>query len=70
MKKFTFVLIALIAGAFAMQMNAQEEKDYSRSAIFNSLPAGFEQVGETSIYYDIDYRRAAGPGYQYGIIIN
>lgn len=69
MKKLTFVLIALIAGAFAMQMNAQEVKEYSRSTIYSYLPDGFEQVGETSIYYDIDYRRAAGPGYQYGISI-
>ena len=68
MKKFTFVLIALIAGAFAMQMNAQE-KEYTRSTIYSYLPSGFEQVGETSIYYDIDYRPAAGPGYQYGICI-
>ena len=67
MKKFTFLLVALVA--FALQINAQDEKDHSRSAIFNDLPAGYEQVGETSIYYDIDYRRAAGAGYQYGISI-
>ena len=52
MKKFTFILIALVAGAFAMQMNAQEEKDHSRSAIYSYLPSGFERVGETSVYYD------------------
>ena len=68
MKKFTFVLIALLASAFAMQINAQE-KEPARSTIYDYLPAGFEQVGETSIYYDIDYRSAAGPGYQYGICI-
>ena len=68
MKKFTFVLIALLAGAFAMQMNAQE-KDHSRSTIYSYLPAGFEQVGETSVYYNIVYCSAAGPGYQYGISI-
>lgn len=65
MKKFTFVLIALLAGAFVM--NAQEEKVPARSSIYSTLPSGFEQVGETSLYYDIDYRSAAGPGYQYGI---
>jgi hypothetical protein len=68
MKKFTFVLIALIACGFAMQMNAQE-KDHSRSTIYSYLPDGFEQVGETSLYYDIALRSAAGPGSQYGISI-
>lgn len=69
MKKLTFVLIAFLASAFVMQMNAREEKVPMRSSIYSSLPDGFEQVGETSLYYDIDYRRAAGPGYQYGISI-
>lgn len=67
MKKFTFVLIALLAGVFFM--NAQDLKEPARSSIYTSLPAGFEQVGETSLYYDIDYRSAVGPGYQYGICL-
>ena len=69
MKKLTFVLIAFLASASVMQMNAREEKVPMRSSIYSNLPDGFEQVGETSLYYDIDYRRAAGPGYQYGISI-
>ena len=68
MKKLTFLLLALVACAFVM--NADEpEKVPMRSAIFSSLPSGFEQVGETSLYYDVDYRYAVGPGYQYGFSI-
>ena len=69
MKKITVLLIALIAGAFAMQMNAAPGKAPMRSAIFSSLPSGFQQLGNTSIYYSIDRRQAAGPGYQYGVSI-
>ena len=58
-----------MACGFAMQVNAEPEKVPMRSSIFSSLPSGFEQVGETSLYYDIDYRYAMGPGYQYGYCI-
>lgn len=71
MKKITFLLIALVACGFAMQMNAQPAKAPMRSAIYDEddLPSYFKQVGETSLYYDIDYRYAMGPGYQYGYCI-
>ena len=66
MKKITVLLIALIAGAFAMQMNAAPGKAPMRSAIFSSLPSGFQQLGNTSIYYNVSERNAAGPGAQTG----
>ena len=69
MKKITVLLVALIAGAFAVQVNAGPGKAPARSAIFSSLPDGFEQVGNTSIYYDISDRNAAGPGSQAGYSI-
>ena len=68
MKKIYVLLFALIAGAFAMQMNAAPGKAPSRSSIYNS-DQGFAQLGSTSIYYDISQRSAAGPGQQYGVSI-
>lgn len=69
MKKLTFLLAALMA-CVALQVNAQEKLPM-RSAIYDydEMPSGFEQVGETSLYYDIAWRSAAGPGYQCGISI-
>ena len=67
MKKLTFLLLALVACAFAM--NAQPNKAPMRSSIYSSLPSGFVQAGESSIYYSIDARSAAGPGTQYGVSI-
>ena len=67
MKKFTLLMIALIACAFAM--NAGPRKAPMRSSIYNSLPSGFVQAGESSIYYSIAQRESAGPGNQYGISI-
>ena len=69
MKKLTFLLAALMA-CFALQANAQQ-KAPMRSAIFDdsNLPSEYEQIGETSLYYDITERYAAGAGYQYGISI-
>ena len=69
MKKITVLLIALIAGAFAMQVNAESGKEPMRSSIYSSLPSGFQQAGESSIYYSIDRRESAGPGNQYGVSI-
>ena len=40
-----------------------------RSSTYSYLPSGYQQLGSTSIYYSIDERQAAGPGYQYGISI-
>lgn len=68
MKKITVLLFALIAGAFAMQLNAAPGKAPARSSIYNSNQ-GFTQLGSTSIYYDISKRSAAGPGDQYGVSI-
>ena len=67
MKKFTFLLIALLIGAFAL--SAQPKKAPARSSIYNSLPSGFQQLGSSSIYYRIAQNEAAGPGSQYGISI-
>ena len=67
MKKVTFLLIALIVGAFAM--NAQPQKAPMRSSIYDNLPSGYVQAGESSIYYSIAQRSAAGPGTQWGISI-
>ena len=67
MKKFTFIMIALITCAFAM--NAGPSKAPARSSIYNSLPSGFQQLGTSSIYYRIAQNDAAGPGSQYGISI-
>lgn len=71
MRKITFLLIALIAGAFAMQVNAQDEyeKTPMRSSVYSYLPSGYVQAGESSIYYSIAQRPAAGPGTQWGISI-
>ncbi|MBQ6078946.1 MAG: hypothetical protein IJK93_01600 [Muribaculaceae bacterium] len=68
MRKLTFILFALIAGSFAMQMNAAPGKAPARSAIYHS-DQGFTRLGNTSIFYDISRRSASGPGYQYGISI-
>ena len=67
MKKITFLLVAMIAGAFAM--SAQPEKAPMRSSIYGELPSDYVQAGESSIYYSIARRSAAGPGTQWGISI-
>ena len=67
MKKLTLLLLALLAGTCAMQVNAAPGKAPMRSSIYTTLPSGFQRLGSTSIYYSIDRRQAAGPGYQYGI---
>lgn len=69
MKKLTFLLVALMVSSFAMQVNAQPAKAPMRSKIFNSLPGGFTQVGNTSIYVSVTAREAAGPGVQTGYSI-
>ena len=68
MKKFTFLLLALVACAFVMSAD-ELGMEPNRSAIYEDVPSGFERVGNTSIFYDIAYRSAAGPGSQYGISI-
>lgn len=67
MKKITILLFVLIAGAFAM--SAQPEKAPMRSSIYDELPSGYVQAGESSVYYSIAQRSAAGPGTQWGISI-
>jgi len=69
MKKITILLFAVLAGAFAMQVSAQPSKGPARSNVYSSLPDGYEQLGSTSIYYDIAQRYANGPGNQYGVSI-
>ena len=69
MRKLTFILFALIAGSFAMQMNAQPSKGPARSDNYSSKPSAYDQLGNTSIYWDIAERYANGPGYQYGVSI-
>ena len=67
MIKITVLLVALIAGVFAMQ--AAPAKAPLRSNIYDNLPSGYQQLGSTSIYYNISQRFAAGMGYQYGVSI-
>lgn len=70
MKKFTLLLIAVIACVSVMQANDDPFKqDILRSSIYNNIPSAYQQLGETKIYYSIDRRYAAGPGYQYGVSI-
>ena len=69
MRKFTILLLALIASAFALEVNAGPTKAPARSGVFNYLPDGFQQVGGTSIYYDVSNRTAPGPGSQTGYSI-
>ncbi|MBR7011287.1 MAG: hypothetical protein IKI10_00135 [Muribaculaceae bacterium] len=40
-----------------------------RSAIYNSLPSGFQQLGETSIYYNVSSRPTWNIGYKTGYSI-
>jgi hypothetical protein len=67
MRRLTYILFALIAGSFAMQLNAAPDKVPNRSDIYDHVPTGFSQLGNSSIYYSINRRLAEGPGYQYGI---
>lgn len=67
MKKVTVLLFALMAFAFAIQVNAQPAKAPMNSKIFDDLPSGFTQLGGTSIYYSVTQREASGPGVQTGI---
>ena len=69
MKKITVIVFAMALGFLAIQLNAQPSKAPMRSSIYSSLPTGFQQAGESSIYYSIAQRNAAGPGAQYGISI-
>jgi len=81
MKKFTILLIALIAGAFALEINAGPVKAPNRAAksqIYQNLPGNptdFQQVGDSKMYYSIamgyfwnsqdEYTES--PGDQYGV---
>ncbi len=69
MKRITSIMLVMIACLCAMQLSAQPQKGPSRSDIFNTLPAGFTQLGTTSLYYSIQPRTAVGPGEQTGISI-
>lgn len=68
MKKLTFLLLALMAVAFVSQAD-DLKKEPTRADIYNTLPSGYQQLGNTSIYYSITRRPAAGPGYQTGVSI-
>ena len=69
MKKITFLLIALVAGVCALQLNAQPaEKAPNRTAgRFAELPDGYTQLGETQLYYSIIERTHAEAGRKTGI---
>lgn len=69
MRKLTFLLVTLIAGAFALQSSAenmteaqaeQAKRDacapmFRSAAIYDQLPSGYQSLGENSkIYYAID----------------
>ena len=63
MKKITFILMALVAGFGAMQLNAASIEDEAAqlkasvarksAAIHNTLPSGYQQLGDSKIYYNI-----------------
>ena len=58
-----------MAFAGATQASAQPAKAPMRSAIFSSIPSGFQQLGNTSIYYNVSQRYAAAAAYQTGFSI-
>ena len=62
MKKFTVLLFALAATLCGMQASAAPGKAPARSNIYNYLPTGYTQLGNTSLYYNVTSREAAGIG--------
>ena len=46
MKKITFLLFVLLAGAFAMQVSAQDEGP-TRATIYSTLPDDYQQLGDS-----------------------
>ena len=77
MKKLTLILIALLAGAICLQVEAQPLKA-RRTQLYTTLPDGYEQLDDSKMYYDIDSRWFAGitrlfssegPGYRYAVSI-
>ena len=77
MKKLSLLLIALLAGAICMQVEAQPQKA-RRTQIYTTLPDGYQQLDDSKMYYNIGNRWFAGvtrlfssdgPGYQYAISI-
>ena len=77
MKKLTLILIALLAGAICLQVEAQPLKA-RRTQLYTTLPDGYEQLDNSKMYYDIDSRWFAGitrlfssegPGYRYAVSI-
>ena len=80
MKRLTSLLIAMIAVAFAMEINAgpDSHKVRTRAAnpqIYQTKPDPFKQVGDSKMYYSIAMRYfwnsedeyTANPGDQYGV---
>ena len=80
MKRLTSLLIAMIAVAFAMEINAGPDsyKVRTRAAnpqIYQTKPDPFKQVGDSKMYYSIAMRYfwnsedeyTANPGDQYGV---
>ena len=73
MKKLTCMLMALVAGFGAMQMSAQVDAVTAEkvkagmaaksAAIHPYLPSGYQQLGDTKIYYHIGYHDAANFNY-------
>ncbi len=75
MKKITVLLIALIAGVFAVQTNAQPAKAPARSQVYDN-PGVYQQLDDSKIYWSISNRRFAsssewnapsGPSFQHAI---
>ena len=73
MRKVTLFLMALIAGVFAMQVNAQPAKAPARSAVYSYLPSGYIALGSydnpNHIYYSTQRQTAVPMGNVHGISI-
>jgi len=69
MKRITFLLFVMAAVLCGLNVHAAPAKAPMRSAIFSTLPDGYSRLGNTSIYYNVSQREAAGPGYQTGFSI-
>ena len=66
MKKFTVLLFAALATMCGMQMSAAPGKAPARSSIYSNLPDGYQRLGNTSLYYSVTSRQAAGMGNKTG----
>ena len=71
MKKITVLLLLAVAALSSLQLSAKEGADIApatRSGSWTYKPGPYKSLGsDNHMYYDIDYRRLAGPEYQYAV---